>query len=38
MSKRNLARCLTDLRTSFGQILEEVRRQLTVRYLEEPNV
>ncbi len=38
MSERTLARRLSDLGTSFGQILEEVRHQLAIRYLEEPNV
>ncbi len=38
MSQRTMARRLTDLGTSFGQILDGVRRQLAVRYLEEPNV
>ena len=38
MSQRTMARRLTDQETSFAQILEEVRHQLAVRYLEEPNV
>jgi AraC-like DNA-binding protein len=38
MSQRTMARRLTDLGTSFGQILEEVRRQLAYRYLDDPNV
>ena len=38
MSQRTMARRLDNLGTSFGQILEEVRRQLAARYLEEPNV
>ena len=38
MSERTLARRLSDLGTSFAQILEEVRHQLAVRYLEEPDV
>jgi len=37
MSQRTLARRSDDLGTSFGQILDEVRHQLAVRYLGEPD-
>ena len=36
MSQRTLARRLDDLGTSFGQILDGVRHQLALRYLDEP--
>ena len=38
MSERTMARRLAGLGTSFGQILEDVRRQLAIRYLDEPEV
>jgi AraC-like DNA-binding protein len=38
MSERTLARRLAKTGTSFGQIVDDVRRQLAMRYLEEPNV
>ncbi|MDJ0951626.1 MAG: AraC family transcriptional regulator [Alphaproteobacteria bacterium] len=37
MSERTLARRLQALETSFGQIVDEVRRKLAFRYLEDSN-
>lgn len=38
MSERTMARRLAGLGTSFGQILDDVRLRLAIRYLEEPEV
>jgi AraC-like DNA-binding protein len=38
MSVRTLARRLGDLGVSFGQILDELRHDLAVRYLRDPNL
>ena len=38
MSVRTLARQLGDLGVSFAQILDELRHDLAVRYLQDPNV
>jgi AraC-like DNA-binding protein len=38
LSERTFARRLAAVGLSFGEILDELRRDLAVRYLEEPNL
>lgn len=38
ISERTLARRLATAGTSFGQVLDEIRRDMAVRYLEDPSI